>query len=264
MDQVTSFLINSHWFGLSVFVLAAVLVALTCHGFLWRVVGRNTASNSRPFCGVMIARLGTVHALILALLFTQEMADYRAIGRVTAHWVDAVADVYHSLDSYDPERRESAALAKQAVVGYANAMLRERASLAEARLSDETWATYHRISRTLRALGPNSEHQRYLYDQMLKDWDSISGYLSEIEVAVGYRMPRFFWILVIAGFFATVVPACVHPPTFPNLLALSVFAAYNGLAMYSILAIENPYTGPDAIHSVALEHLVETIGQTAQ
>ena len=63
------------------------------------------------------------------------------------------------------------------------------------------------------------------------DWDSISEYRREIEVAAGYQMPSFFWILVIAGFFAVVVPAFVHSPTFANLLALSVFAAYNGLVM---------------------------------
>lgn len=76
-------------------------------------------------------------------------------------------------------------------------------------------------------------------------------------------MPGFFWLLAICGFFAVVFPCYVYSPKLGNLMTLSVSATFNGIVLYIIFAIANPFTGPGAIESTALEDLLTTMRSSA-
>lgn len=70
--------------------------------------------------------------------------------------------------------------------------------------------------------------------------------------------------MIIAGFLVMVIPCYVYSPKIANLVMLSVFAAFNGMVMYVIFAIENPFAGPIAIDSKVLENLLAMMGSTAR
>ena len=69
-------------------------------------------------------------------------------------------------------------------------------------------------------------------------------------------------MVIIVGFFAIIIPCYVYSPKLANLVMLSTFAAVNGLVMYVILAIQNPFTPPVAFDSTALTNLLEMLGST--
>lgn len=261
MSSISALLVDLPWLGVTSFILAAVLAALGCYGVARKLAGLGVAADSELLSRGILARLGTLHALILALMFAQEMADYRDISRVASLQAGAVADVYFTLKEYDREHPESTAAIGDGIVGYVEAVLREdRTQLAATYVDRETWDMYQHIYNQLRGLQPATDIQGEMRAQMLADWDTVSDLRHQFLTAAGSEAPGFFWMVAIFGFFSVIIPCYVYSPKLLNLVTLSVFAAVNGLVMYVIFAIADPFTGPGAIEPTALETMLATMG----
>jgi hypothetical protein len=135
----------------------------------------------------------------------------------------------------------------------------DRAALAESHISSQTWINYHRINRQIRNLQPNNNDKEYLRAKMLADWDTVSEFHTRLRTIAEYEAPGFFWVVILSGFLLVVVPFYVYSPSIANLAMLSTYSAFNGLVMYVIFSIANPFTGALAIDSNILENLLATM-----
>ena len=220
--------------------------------------------DSELLSGKIITRLGALHALILALMFAQEMADYRDVSRVVSKEASAINNVFHSLREYDKENRKSTVVISDMVVKYVKTAMRaDRAALAESRISRQTWINYYSIDRQIRNLQPKNSDQEDLRAKMLTDWGTVSEFHARLRTIAEYEAPGFFWVVILIGFLLVVVPFYVYSPSIANLAMLSTYSAFNGLVMYVIFAIANPFTGALAIDSNIFESLLATMGSAA-
>ena len=71
-------------------------------------------------------------------------------------------------------------------------------------------------------------------------------------------------MVIIFTFFAIIVPCYVYSPKSGNIVVLITFAAVNGIMMYVLLALQNPFDEPFAIDLTALENLLVMIDRAAQ
>lgn len=116
-------------------------------------------------------------------------------------------------------------------------------------LSPESWEIFGRINRSILMLEPRGDLGRHLRSKMLEDWDTVSEYRNKLQAATDHRAPTFYWLVLVSGFLAVVVPCCVYAPTRPTLVGLGLFGAYNGIVMYIIFVIANPFVGSAAVES---------------
>ncbi len=260
MNLANSLLTGLPWLGVMVFILAAVVTALACYGVTRTLLRSRIASDSELLARTFIARLGTLHALILALMFAQEVADYRDISRTVANAANAIADVYSSLEYFDEKSPGTTAGIREFIVGYVKTVLeKDRAALAGGRLSEQSWIDYRRIGRMLRDLKPSNDDQAKLRAEMVADWDSLSNFRLELRAEASYESPDILWVMIITGFFAIVIPCFVYSPNIANLVTLGTFAALNGFVMYVVLALQNPISEPFAIDANTLRFLLESM-----
>ncbi len=265
MSPVLSFLLNSPWVGVTMFMLAAILSALACYAVVRRIMRRHIEADEELCSRSIIARLGALHALILALMFAQEMDDYRFIIQMVSLETNAIGDVYNTLSVYgEDDPASTSAISNRIADLVANMVELQNASLSEARPNYSLLADFRRIERELGDLQPTNDKQVDLRTQMLADWDALSGFREQLRAAVGYQLPRFFWIVVIAGFFAVVIPCYAYSPNVGNLVSLSTFAAFNGIVMYVMFAITDPLSGPGAIEANSLQDLLTVIDSTVR
>lgn len=256
---------NTPELGVLIFILAAVLSTLICYGVTRTLLRSRIGEDSELLSGRIITRLGALHALILALMFAQEMADYRDISRVVSKEANAIGDVYILLQEYDEENPQSTAIISNLIIDYVKTILEvDRAAMAESQENHRTWIDYHLINRQLRKLQTTNDLQADLRNQMLADWDTVSEFHLRLRTIAEYEAPDFFWVVIITGFLAVVIPCYVYSPNITNLVTLSTFAAFNGFVMYVIFSIANPFSGPLAIDATVLEGLLAMIGSTAQ
>lgn len=261
MEWVPPILIKSPWLGASVFVVAAVCSAYLCYAIARRVCGSRTDNKSEFLARNSIALFGTLNALILSLMFVQEMSDYRDVARVASFEAGAIADVYFGLAEYGRGNPETAITIRHRVVAYVRSELEDdRAALAEGHLSSRTWAEYKAIERQLRGLEPGDDYEADLRTQILADWDAVSNFRQQLEASVKYQVPNIFWWVAILGFLAVVVPWFVYAPVAANLTMLGTFSAFDGLVLYAILAVSNPFNGAGSIGFGPLESLLVLMG----
>jgi len=264
MNSLETFLLNTPQMGVLIFALAAVLSTLTLYGVTRTLLRSRIGEDSEILSGRVITRLGALHALILALMFAQEMGDYRDISRVVSKEASAIGDVNSSLREYDLANQQSTAAIRGLIVDFVETALEsDRAALSEHRLSHQTFINYHRIYRQLRKLQPGNDDQEYLRAQMLADWDTVSEFHLRVRTISEYEAPGFFWVVIISGFLVVVIPFYVYVPSIANLIILSTYAAFNGLVMYVIFSIANPFTGALALDSDIFENLLTMLSSTA-
>ena len=264
MNPLESFLLNAPVLGVLAFVFAAVISALICYGITRALMRSHITEDSEQLSGRVITRLGALHALILALMFAQEIADYRDVSRVVSKEASAISDVFLGLREYDTEDQQSTAAISDLVVNYVTTAIdADRAALAESHISSQTWINYHRINRQLRNLQPNNNDQEDLRAKMLTDWDTVSEFHTRLRTIAEYEAPGFFWVVILSGFLLVVVPFYVYSPSIANLAMLSTYSAFNGLVMYVIFSMANPFTGALAIDSNILESLLATMSSAA-
>ena len=264
MNSLDSFLLNAPVMGVLAFVFAAVISALICYGITRALMRSHIDEDSELLAGKIITRLGALHALILALMFAQEMADYRDVSRVVSKEASAINDVFYSLREYDKENRKSTVVISDMVVNYVKtAMEADRAALAESHISSQTVINYYRINRHLRDLQPKNNDQEDLRAKMLADWDTVSEFHARLRTIADNEAPRFFWVVILTGFLLVVVPFYIYSPSIANLAMLSTYSAFNGLVMYVIFSIANPFTGALAIDSNIFGNLLAAMSSAA-
>lgn len=158
-------------------MLAAVLTALVCYFVARTLLGPHIAEDAELLAGRIMVRVGTLHALILALMFAQEMTDYRDIFRMVSKEASAISDVYDVLQEYDEENPKVTAAISDQIVDYVRTISEvDRAALAEDRQSYQSRIDYQRIDRQLRDLQPTNDSQEDMRAQMLADWDTVSDF----------------------------------------------------------------------------------------
>jgi hypothetical protein len=263
MNTFKIFLMDTPELGVVVFMLVAVLTTLICYGVTRILLISRIGEDSELLARGVLTRVGALHALILALMFAQEMADYRDISRIVSKEASAISDVYNGLREYDEENQQSTAAIRGLVVDYVKAVSQaDRTALAESQISHRTWTNYHRINRQLRDLQPGDDNQKDLRALMLKDWDAVSEFHLRLGAIAEYEAPGFFWVVIISGFLVVVILCYVYSPNIANLAMLGTYAAFNGLIMYVIFSIANPFTGALAIDPNILESLLAMMGST--
>jgi len=263
MDTLKILLMNTPVLGVSVFILAALLSTLICYGMTRLLLKSRIGADSELLARGILTRVGALHALILALMFAQEMADYRDISRIVSKEASAIADVYIGLLDYDAEDQQSTGAIRGLIFDYVKtAAEKDRVALTEARISQRTWINYYRINRQLRDLQPGNGDQEDLRTQMLADWDAVSDFHLRLRTIARYEAPGFFWLVIISGFLAVAILCYAYSPTVANLAMLGTYAAFNGLIMYVIFSLANPFTGALAIDANVLDSLLVMMAKT--
>ena len=265
MGPTETFLLDNPVLGILTFISIAILATLALYGVTRIFLGSRTiGGDAEMLSGRVITRLGALHALILALMFAQEMGDYRDITRVVSKEAGAIGDVFNGLREYDKTSQQSTTEIRGFIVDFVETTLdADRIALADHQLSNQSFDNYHRINRQLRNLKFDNSDQEYLRAQMLSDWDTVSDFHLRLRTISEYEAPGFFWVVIIVGFLTVVIPFYVYSPSLANLVILSTYAAFYGLVMYVIYSIANPFTGALAIDSHIFENLLRVWNETA-
>ncbi len=242
------------WLDAVLFAAAAVMIALGMYFTLRWFLSRYAAGDTQAISGPSIQRMGTLYALILAFVFAQEYSDYNEINATTTREAGAIASVYNGLRKYDFEKTRDI---RRAVARYVETVINEEWDLlSDHRLSPNAWKHYRDVEVKLLHLAPQGLFQSDLRAQMIQDWDTVSrARISRVSFAV-YGVPAFLMGICIAGFFFAVAPYFAFTPKAANLFLISLHAFFNGLIIYLILAVANPFSQPARIEPAVFEMLM--------
>jgi hypothetical protein len=235
----------------------AVLLSLAAY-FAARAVSRSHQyERHREMAIVMVTRIAALHALILALVFAQEMAAYQRLDNQTAIEADAVADVFNDAARYGPELQS----VQDDMRAYLDIVIgTEWIELGEGRgLSQPAWDVWDRAYETVLDVDAQTPRQQHLRDHILQSLHEISDARSIRQNEAVVTIANYFWIAALTGVVLIAVGHYIYPPEPQNLVMLALFSAYTGAILFLIYGFSNPYSPPAALAPAPLEYIQQRI-----
>lgn len=210
----------------------------------------------------MVARIGALHGLILALVFAQEMSQYQRLEAQTATEASAIADVYNDAARYDPIQL---APLQQTIVGYVRDVVElEWPALGGGKgLNDDAWLKWELAYATVLDLEPTSPRQTSLRDHMIDQLHVIATARNLRDTDGNGSIMWLFWFAALSGVVLIALGYYSHRPERHNLVLMSLFSGYTGVILFLIYGFSNPYAPPAALQPAPLERLYQIIGPTA-
>ena len=258
MDDFLVSLIN----GMA-FVLGATGLVLGVYFLTRRILAPGQEGDrTHDVAGNVAVRIATMHALILSLVYAQELDDYKGVRSLLFEEAAAISDVYNDIRRYggpvvDPVQR---ILSQYVVV----VVQEEWPRLAQRQgLSPKGWQLWEAAYDTVLDLEPSSERQRYLSGR-LKDRAAAIAKLRQLrEAPTVSHFSGLFWTPALLGLVLVAATFYVYRPTRTHIALLSLFGAYSGVILFFIFAFSNPYSNPGKLQPTAFIRLLEgDLGKT--
>ena len=220
----------------------ALSVAFTCALFIIaHVLLRGKRPNhTRAFAQQMALRIGTLHALIISLVFGALANDYINLEKTLDNEAAAVGSVYTAMNHIQSD--EAAQIRHQLALYLKDVIDNEWGKTAESPLSASTgrilFGIMNKLENWQSPLPLAQKIKTYSIDKMLKINEM------RIERIYGwYRedVPIIFWIVAVVGFILTLFPYLSVELTRFRFLLINCYSAMIGITFYGIILLNNPF-----------------------
>ena len=228
-------------YGLA-FVAGTIAISIGTYLIARRISGE-PSERHKEMAGAMVARIGALHVLIIALVFAQEMAAYQRLEAQTASEASAIADVYNDAKRYDAVALKPLQAARS---DYLRIVLdTEWAKLGRGEgLEATAWSSWDLAYNTVLDLAPQKPRQISLREHMLASLHSISASRDMRESEASTSVAGFFWLAALSGVILIAIGYYIYPPERQNLVLLALFSAYTGAILFLIFGFSNTYSPP--------------------
>jgi hypothetical protein len=203
-------------------------------------------------------RIAGLYGLILALVYAQELNDYKDIRAALLDEAVAVSDVFNDIHRYGgPQVVPVQTDLEKYIVTVSG---EEWDMLGEGRgLSPRAWEEWDDAYERILDLTPATERQRYLANRMRERITAIARFRQERSAAVGDNFNDVFWPPAFIGLILLAIPFYVYRPTRSHIILLSTFGTYAGVILFFIFVFSNPFQRPERIEPLAFKQLLQGV-----
>ncbi|RDJ13813.1 DUF4239 domain-containing protein [Rhizobium grahamii] len=245
-------------FGIA-FVGGTIVVTLSFYFLMRLIMGADPTGKDRELAGAIVMRIASLHALILALVFAQEMIEYQQLKFESVTEANAVADIYFDANRYGAD--EKAAPIQQALFEYVQIVVDEEWQMLgrTGQLSPTAWNKWDNVYQRVLDLTPTNARQQSIREHMLTDVHSIAESRDKRENSGTDSISSIFWFAAVSGVVFMALGYYPYPPDARNLLLLSVLGAFTGIILFFIYAFSDPYNPPATLKPTAFERLLDEL-----
>ena len=224
--------------------LIAVLLSLACTCALFIsahfLLGGRRSSETTTFAQQMALRIGTMHALVVALVFSSLTAELIKLYKMSDAEAISAANIYYIL-KYSPA--EEAARLRPLIPLYLKTVL------------EQDWEELSAMPHGLPAWELISKMQGITLnwktttssDEMLKNYvfDNLNTVAEKRNQRViegqAPNLPTVFWVIAFTGYFLTLLPYLFVELSTRRLLLICGYAITIGIMFYGIVVLEKPF-----------------------
>jgi TRAP-type C4-dicarboxylate transport system permease small subunit len=241
------------------------LLALAGFELVQRLVPAESRQRHNDVAGFIYAALGVIYAVILALVVIAVWEEYRAASETVEQEANAAADIFWLADRL-PEPRGSHV--QELVRSYAEEVVEHEWPLMEqgqAPLMTQTrggpagWSLIDDIRQNLQNFEPRTKAEEQLYAEGLDQVDTLSDARRMRLVAAEEGVPGVLWAVLVFGGTAAIGFTYLFglESTWAHRLMVLTLAAVIGLVLFTVGAMEYPFSGGARIGTGAFELILE-------
>ncbi len=241
------------------------LLALAGLELVQRLVPAESRQQHNDVAGFIYAALGVIYAVLLALVVIAVWEEYEAASETVEQEANAAADIFWLADRL-PEPRGSHL--QELVRSYAEDVIDNEWPLMEqgqAPLMTQTrgtlggWTLIDDIRQNIQNFEPRTKADEQLYAEGLDQVDTLADARRMRLVAAQEGVPGLLWSVLVFGGMATVGFTYLFglESTWAHRLMVATLAAVIGLVLFTVGAMEHPFSGGARIGTDAFQLILE-------
>jgi hypothetical protein len=240
-------------------------VALAGLEVVQRLVPATSRQPHNDVAGFIYAALGVIYAVLLALVVIAVWEEYEAASVTVEQEANAAADIFWLADRL-PEPRGTHL--QELVRSYAEEVVEHEWPLMEqgktplmtqTRGTPAGWTIIDDIRQNIQDFEPRTKAEEQLYAEGLDQVDTLSDARRMRLVAAEEGVPGVLWAVLVFGGMAAVGFTYLFglESTWAHRLMGGTLAAVIGLVLFTVGAIEYPFSGGARIGPGAFELILE-------
>jgi protein-S-isoprenylcysteine O-methyltransferase Ste14 len=241
------------------------LLALAGFELVQRLVPAASRRQHNDVAGFIYAALGVIYAVLLALVVIAVWEEYGTASETVEQEANAAADIFWLADRL-PEPRGTHL--QELVRSYAEEVVEHEWPLMEqgqAPLMTQTrgtpagWTIIDDIRQNIQNFEPRSQAEEQLYAEGLDQVDTLSDARRMRLVAAEETVPGVLWAVLVFGGIAAVGFTYLFglESTWAHRLMVATLSAVIGLVLFTVGALEHPFSGGARIGTEAFELILE-------
>jgi len=241
------------------------LLALAGLELVQRLVPADSRRQHNDVAGFIYAALGVIYAVLLALVVIAVWEEYGAAGDTVEQEANATAEIFwlgHRLpEPTGPHVQELARSYAEEVVHKEWPLMEqgEAPMMVQGEGTSEGWVLIDDIREELQEVEPRTPADEQLYAEGLDQIQRLGDARRMRLVAAEEGVPGVLWAVLIFGGIAAVSFTYLFglENTWAHRLMVLTLAAVIGLVLFTVGAMEHPFSGGARIGTGAFELILE-------
>ncbi len=241
------------------------LLALVGFELVHRLVPAVSRQRSNDVAGFIYAALGVIYAVLLALVVIAVWEEYRAASETVEQEANATGDIFWLADRL-PEPRGTHL--QELVRSYAEEVVHKEwplmeqgktPSMTQEEGSPTGWTIIDDIRQEIQGFEARTKSEEQLYAEGLDQVDTLSDARRMRLVAAEEGVPGVLWTVLVFGGMAAVGFTYLFglESTWAHRLMVATLAAVIGLVLFTVGAMEHPFSGGARIGTGAFDLILE-------
>ena len=195
---------------------------------------------TKTFTQQMALRIGTMHALVVALVFSTLTAELIKLRDLSDMEAISAANIYYTLRG---DTSKEAAELRTLVPEYLKTVIeKDWEKLTNTPYDLPAWAILDKMQRISRSLpdGTSSKAmiKKYVFDNLNEMAKNRNKRLIERQAP---DIPSVFWTIAITGYFLTLLPYLTIELSRIRLFLVTCYAVIIGILFYGISVLDRPF-----------------------
>src|ERR671916_460307 len=244
------------------------LVAVGGLALVQRLVPNAARQEHNDVAGFIYAVLGVIYAVLLALVVIAVWEDFGRARETVESEANATAEIFwlaHRLP--DPERGRLQELSRsyaEEVVGREWPLMEEGSEVPleqEEGAAPNGWTLIDDIRATLQGFEPRTPAEEALYAEGLDQVEELASARRMRLVEAEEGLPAVLWVVLVFAGVAAVGFTYLFglESTLAHMLMVGALAAVIGLVLFTVGAMEHPFSGGASIGTGAFELVLERV-----
>jgi hypothetical protein len=209
-----------------------------------RVLPRlRTHREDAEFSGAMLQAIMVFYGLAAALIAVSVWQSYSDVAKIISQEATALAALYRDVSSYPEPIRPQL---QKGLRDYVDQIIHQAWPLQErGKTPTKGVELMNRFQDTLDDFEPTGEGQKILHAETLRAYNQVIQARRLRLDAVNTGLPGILWFIIIAGAFISLTSSFFFKVEDVRLQGIQVVlvAAFIGLVMFMILALDRPFRG---------------------
>ena len=241
------------------------LLALAGFELVHRLVPASARQQHNDVAGFIYAALGVIYAVLLALVVIAAWEEYGLASDTVEQEANATADIFWLADGLpeprDTQVQELARSYAEEVVHKEWPLMEQGGAplLTEVRGTPAGWTIIDDIRQNIQGFEARTKSEEQLYAEGLDQVDTLSDSRRMRLVASEEGVPGVLWAVLIFGGIAVIGFTYLFglESTWAHRLMVMILAAVIGLVLFTVGAMEYPFSGGARIGPGAFELILE-------